>query len=204
MSGTRVRGPRARRSVGLQCGSRRRGPGQGTTVDDPIGTGHVACLVGCQHHGRGGNPFGPSESPHRAISHELGHARIEGERLEFAGVECKFTDQEDAEAVNFTIKAETAHGPTGLWVSRAIGWNVGFDYEEELVQVSLLGGEFARISMAQNSGDENGGIRWHRGDGPDPLLAVVGTSVMATGTLQGHPGSESPLAGDFVMAANCS
>lgn len=85
-----------------------------------------------------------------------------------------------------------------------LGWTVGFDYEEELVQVSLLGGEFAQISMAQNSGDESGGIDWHRGDGPDPLLVVVGKDAMATGTLESHPGSENALAGTFVMAANCS
>lgn len=131
------------------------------------------------------------------------YIEIDGERLEFTGLECSFTDQDDAEAVNFTVEGQTKYGTTELWVSRAIGWNVGFDYEEELVQVSLLDGEFAEISMAQNSGDEDGGIRWHRGDGPDPLLQVVGSDVMATGTLEGHPGSENPQAGAFVMAANC-
>jgi len=131
------------------------------------------------------------------------YIEIEGERLEFPGLECSFTDEEDAEAVNFTVEADTQHGLTELWVSRAIGWNVGFDYEEELVQVSLLDGEFAEISMAQNSGDEDGGTDWHRGDGPDPLLAVVGSEVMATGTLEGHAGSDNPEAGQFVMAAHC-
>lgn len=131
------------------------------------------------------------------------YIEIEGERLEFTGLECSFTDEEDAEAVNFTVEGQTAYGLTELWVSRVIGWGAGFDYEEELVQVSLLDGEFAEISMAQNSGDEDGGIEWHRGDGPDPLLAVVGSDVMATGTLEGHPGSENPQAGAFVMAANC-
>lgn len=131
------------------------------------------------------------------------YIEIEGERLEFTGVECSFTDRDDAEAVNFTVEGETSRGLAELWVSRSIGWGVGFDYEEELVQVSHLGGEFAQISMAQNSGEEDGSIDWHRGDGPDPLIAVVGTDVVATGTLDGHPGSDDPQAGAFVMAANC-
>lgn len=131
------------------------------------------------------------------------YIEIEGERLEFTGVECSITNDTDAEAVNFTIENETSYGPTELWVSRAIGWNVGFDYEEELVQLSLVGGEFAQISMAQNSGEEDGSIEWHSGDGPDPLLTVMGSEVVATGTLEGHPGSDAPVAGEFVMAANC-
>lgn len=91
-----------------------------------------------------------------------------------------------------------------------IGWgDVGFDYEEELVQVSHLGGtggrgEYSDISMAQNSGDEDGGIDWSRGDGPDPMVRIVGSDVTAIGTLEGHPGSEDPLEGTFAMAANCN
>lgn len=133
----------------------------------------------------------------------MAYVEIEGERLEFTDVECSITDEEDAKSVNFTVEGETSYGLTELWVSRSIGWGVGFDYEEELVQVSHLSGEVAEISMAQNSGDEDGGIDWHRGDGPDPLLAMVGSDVTATGALEGHPGSENPQEGAFVMAAHC-
>ena len=153
-----------------------------------------------------------SESLHSGIETAAAgtaYIEIEGERLEFSGIECKITERDNGEALLFNVEGETVYGTTELSVLRGIGWGVGFDYEEELVQVSHLAGtngrdrDSADISMAQNSGDQDGGINWHRGGGPDPLLQIVGANVTATGTLSGHPGSENPQEGDFVLAANC-
>ncbi len=132
---------------------------------------------------------------------------IEGERLDFSGVECTLTDRDGGEALVFTVEGETAYGTTELAFVRNIGW-LGFDYEEELVQVTHLGGtgdrgEFSDISMAQNAGDEEGGIEWYSGDGPDPMARIVDSDVTAIGTLSGTPGSENPQEGDFALAANC-
>lgn len=137
------------------------------------------------------------------------YIEIEGERLEFSGIECKITERDDGEALQFNVKGETTRGTTELSVLRGIGWGVGFDYEEELVQVTHLADSDGRdldavdISMAQNSGDEAGVKRWHRGNGPDPMFRIVGANVTATGRLSGHRGSENPQEGDFVLAANC-
>lgn len=134
------------------------------------------------------------------------YIEIEGERLEFGGLECRLTDRDDGGALTFTVEAETAYGLTELSFVRNIGW-FGFDYEEELVQVTHVGGTGGRelndISMAQNGGDEEGGIEWYRGDGPDPMAQIVGSDVTAVGTLAGLPGAENPQEGDFVLAAHC-
>jgi len=138
---------------------------------------------------------------------------INGERLDFTGLECDLTDLDGGSAVQFAVEGETSYGVTRLSVWRGIGWDVGFEYEEELIQVTHLqdaadANKPARwstatnFSMAQNSGDEDGGIKWHRGDGPDPMLRIVGSDVTATGTLTGLGdayGSEYA----FTMAANC-
>lgn len=134
------------------------------------------------------------------------YIEIEGERLEFGDLDCRFTERDDGGALTFNVEAETAYGLTELAFVRNIGW-FGFDYEEELVQVTHVGGTGGRelndISMAQNGGDEEGGIEWYRGDGPDPMAQIVGTDVTAIGTLAGLPGAENPQEGDFVLAANC-
>ncbi|MEX2470077.1 MAG: hypothetical protein WD396_10005 [Pseudohongiellaceae bacterium] len=137
------------------------------------------------------------------------YIEIEGERLKFSGIECKITERDDGEALRFNVKGETTRGTTELSVLRGIGWGVGFDYEEELVQVTHLTDTDGRdldsvdISMAQNSADEAGVKRWHRGNGPDPMFRIVGANVTAIGTLSGHRGSDNPQEGNFVLAANC-
>lgn len=132
---------------------------------------------------------------------------IEGERLDFTGVECTLTEVEDFDSLQFIVQNDTDYGVTELSVSRAIGVGRGFDYEEELVQVTHLGGTGGRelndISIAQNAGAEDGSIEWYRGDGPDPMLQIVGSDVTATGTLGPFPGSENPSEGEFSLAANC-
>ena len=135
------------------------------------------------------------------------YIEVEGERLDFSGVECRVTDRDDGGAVNFSVQGETAYGTTELFFVRNIGY-LGFEYEEELVQLTHLGGtggrgEFSDISMAQNHGDEDGTITWSRGDGPDPMARIVGSDVTAIGTLSGTPGSDNAQEGDFALAANC-
>ena len=138
---------------------------------------------------------------------------IDDERIDFTGLECNVTVGDGGSAVQFAVEGESSYGVTRLSVLRGIGWDVGSDYEEELVQVthlkdaanvgsSLRWSSSTNFSMAQNSGDENGGIKWRRGDGPDPMLRIVGSDVTAEGTLSGlrdSYGSEY----EFKMAANC-
>ena len=135
------------------------------------------------------------------------YIEIEGERLDFAGVECTADEREGAEILQFIVQGDTAYGRTELSLRRGIGPDLGFDYEEELVQVTHIGGTGGRelndISNAQNGGDEDGTTEWFRGDGPDPMIRIVGSEVTATGTLAGLPGAENPHEGEFVLAAHC-
>lgn len=138
---------------------------------------------------------------------------LDGERLDFTGLECNVTELDGGSAVRFAVEGATSYGVTKLSVLRGIGWDVGFEYEEELIQVthvensgdgssSVDWNSSSNFSMAQNSGDEDGGIKWRRGSGPDPMIRIVGSDVTATGTLSGMRdayGSEFA----FEMAANC-
>ncbi|MBX9470990.1 hypothetical protein [Microcella sp.] len=135
------------------------------------------------------------------------YIEIAGERLDFAGVECTADEREGAETVQFIVQGDTAYGRTELSLRRGIGPDLGFNYEEELVQVTHIGGTGGRelndISNAQNGGDEDGSTEWFRGDGPDPMIRIVGSDISARGTLAGLPGAENPHEGEFVLAANC-
>lgn len=138
---------------------------------------------------------------------------IDDERLDFTELECDVTELDGGSAMKFAVEGATSYGVTKLSVLRGIGWDVGFEYEEELIQVTHVevsgdGNSFvdwnssSNFSMAQNSGDEDGGIKWRRGSGPDPMIRMVGSDVTATGTLSGMRdayGSEFA----FEMAANC-
>lgn len=169
-----------------------------------------------QSSGGGGLDTLYAESSHEDVETAApgtAYINIDGERLEFTGLECDVTEGDGGSAVQFDVEGETSYGLTKLSVLRGIGWDVGFEYEEELIQVTHLqdaagSGSPARwstatnFSMAQNSGDEDGTINWHRGDGPDPMLRIVGSDVTAKGTLTGLAdsyGSEF----EFTMAANC-
>ncbi|WP_159621343.1 hypothetical protein [Ruania rhizosphaerae] len=140
---------------------------------------------------------------------EPGSAYIEfaSDRLDFDDVECRIEDVPDAGVFEVTARGETGLGPAELRWSRTIGSGVGWAWEDEYVNLSLVGGtaerELNSNSMVTAQRDEDGETEWLSGSGTTPLVRLVGTEATAVGAFDGTPGSEDPLVGDFVAAVTC-
>ncbi|QOR71583.1 hypothetical protein IM660_04640 [Ruania alkalisoli] len=140
---------------------------------------------------------------------EPGSAYIEfaSDRLDFDDVECRIEDVPDAGVFEVTAQGETALGRAEMRWSRTIGSGVGWAWEDEYVNLSLVGGtaerELNSNSMVTAQRDEGGDTEWLSGSGTTPLVRLVGTEATAVGSFDGTPGSEDPLVGDFVAAVTC-
>lgn len=154
-----------------------------------------------------------SESLHDGVAPAApGTAYIEvaGERFEFESVQCDVFD-EPSRGV-FSLSANDDASGTGhrFYLSREIGPDIGFNWENEHVQLALLttpasgdAPEQFSNSMAQHGRDEGEPPAWDWGDGTSPLVRVVGDEATAMGTLEGILLAPDPLEGDFVAAATC-
>ncbi|MFV2198631.1 hypothetical protein [Nocardiopsis sp. LOL_012] len=151
-----------------------------------------------------------ADALHDVVSAEAGTAYIEvdGTRLEFDEPSCDHTEAEGGERLSVLATGNDAGlGPIELRMTREIGPDLGWNWEDEFVQLTLIGGtperELNSISMVQHGRERGGSPEWQRGSGPSPLIRAVGQEVTATGTLADAPMAQDPLSGAFTAAAHC-
>lgn len=151
-----------------------------------------------------------SESLHEDVTPAApGTAYIEvaGERFEFESLNCTVNDETDRGQFIVAASGETTDSGHILYLSRQIGADIGFEFEEEHVQLALLvteGGE-SRMSnsMAQHEREQGEPAEWMRGSGSHPLIRVVGKEATAIGVLEGVPFAPNPAEAEFIAAATC-
>ena len=151
-----------------------------------------------------------ADAPHDVPPAEPGTAYIEidGTRLEFDEPSCEHAELEGGE--RFSVLAtgnDSEFGPIELRMVREIGPDLGWNWEDEFVQLTLIGGvpdrELNSISMAQHGREQGGSPEWDHGSGPSPLIRTTGEEATATGNLGKFPMAQEPLTGDFVTAVHC-
>jgi hypothetical protein len=102
---------------------------------------------------------------------------------------------------------ETTGSGHQLYLSRKTGSDIGFTFEEELVQLALLvaedGAERMSNALAQHERAQGEPPAWIRGSGSHPLVRVVGNEATARGVLDGVPSATDPAEAAFVAAATC-
>lgn len=135
------------------------------------------------------------------------YIEIAGERIEFGEVECTVDETPGAQAFRATASQDGGHL---LYFAREIGPDIGWSWEDEYVQLALLDpvedGDVDRYSnaMIQHERAEDGAPEWDWGEGPSPVIRVVGDQATATGVMEAMPFAEDPLTGEFVAAVTCS
>lgn len=145
---------------------------------------------------------------------EAGTAYLEtaGQRFDFASVTCSLDDTPGAQRLSVTASDETTGAGHKLYLTREIGPDYGFNFENEHVQLAYLvlgeGGapdQFSNL-MAQHARDEGEAPNWLEGSGESPLLRIVGKQVTATGAFDAVPFAPETSLGDaapFIAAATC-
>ncbi|MBE1457879.1 hypothetical protein H4W79_002093 [Nocardiopsis terrae] len=136
------------------------------------------------------------------------YIEVDGTRLEFDELSCEHMEAEGGERLSVLATGEDADlGPIELRMTREIGPDLGWNWEDELVQLTLVGGtrdrELNSISMVQHGRERGGSPEWDHGSGPSPLIRAMGEEATATGTIADAPMSQDPLSGDFTAAAHC-
>ena len=138
------------------------------------------------------------------------YLEVAGERFEFADVQCSVDDTPGASRLEVTASGEAGGAPHKLYLKREIGPDLGFNLENEHVQLAYFvpgeGGAADQYSnaMAQHSRDEGEEPAWSQGAGESPLLRIVGPEVTATGELGAVPFAPDGAGdGQFVAAATC-
>ncbi|MGC0272804.1 hypothetical protein ACO0LV_07375 [Pseudactinotalea sp. Z1739] len=138
------------------------------------------------------------------------YIEIGGERFEFTTLSCTVNDEPGRGQFIVSASEESTGSGHRLYLSREIGADLGFNFENEHVQFAHLidsGDDEAMAqysnSMAQHGRDEGEEPDWLEGAGESPLVRAVGDEATAIGTLAGVMFAEEPLEGDFVAAATC-
>ncbi|WP_110588302.1 hypothetical protein [Microbacterium suaedae] len=151
-----------------------------------------------------------SESLHEGVAPAApGTAYIEvaGERFEFESLTCTLADEPDIGQFIAAANGETTGSGHSMYLSREIGTDIGFHFEDEYVQLALLvteGGEDRMSnSMAQHEREQGTSPEWVRGSGTHPLIRVVGNEATAMGVLDGVPFAPDPAEAEFIAAATC-
>ena len=185
--------------------------------DDSSGTGESSVDVSQQSIAGSDNPPGPAyqESLHAESLHDgvdqssAGTAYLEvgPDRYEFTNVSCTIDDTPGASRA--TVTASRDDNGHMLYVTREIGPDIGFDFENEHVQFAYLvsDGETERYAnfMAQHKRDDGNDPEWLMGFGTSPLVRVVGLDLTATGefeaavTIAGAPSYDTA----FTAAVSC-
>lgn len=138
-----------------------------------------------------------------------GTAYIEaaGERYEFTDIACTISEEPGREQLIVNAGGEITGSGHRLYFSRQVGAELGFNFENEHVQLSVLTGEGSAAtmnnSMAQHARDLGEDPDWMFGEGESPLVRIVGGEVTAIGVLQRLPGAPSAVEGTFLAAATC-
>lgn len=154
-----------------------------------------------------------SESLHEGVAPAppgTAYIEVAGERFEFENLDCTINDQPGRGQFIVSASDDTSGSGHRLYFSREIGSDIGFNWENEHVQLALLtapgGGESMgqySNSMAQHSRDEGKPPEWLEGSGTSPLVRLVGNESTATGSLSEIMFADTPLAGEFIAAATC-
>lgn len=155
-----------------------------------------------------------AESLHEGVepaSPGTAYIEVAGERIEFSDLDCIV--DETPGASRFRVEARGDADGVGhiLYLDREIGPEIGWSFEDELVQLALLttaateeAPDRFSNSLAQHGREEGEQPEWAEGSGPSPLIRAVGQQATATGSLDGAMFADAPLEGDFVAAATCS
>ncbi|MBK0419866.1 hypothetical protein JD276_12565 [Leucobacter sp. CSA1] len=135
------------------------------------------------------------------------YIEVAGERFEFESLNCTINDEPERGQFIITASGETTGSGHKLYLSRQIGSDIGFNFEDEHVQLALLvtenGESRMSNSMAQHERQPGEPAEWVRGSGTHPLVRAVGSEATATGTLEGVPFAPDPAEAEFVAAATC-
>lgn len=136
------------------------------------------------------------------------YIEVAGERFEFENLDCTVADEPDRGQFIISAGGEATGSGHRLYLSRQIGSDIGFAFEEEHVQLSLLvvedGAEKMSNAMAQHERDQGEAVDWIRGSGSHPLVRVVGNEATASGVLEGVPFAHDPAEAEFIAAATCA
>ena len=151
-----------------------------------------------------------SESLHEGVTPAppgTAYIEVAGERFEFESLDCTINDEPGRRQFIVSAGGETTGSGHMLYLSRQIGSDIGFNFEEEHVQLALLvtenGENRMSNSMAQHEREQGEPAEWVRGSGAHPLARVVGKEATATGALEGVPFAPDPTEAEFIAAATC-
>lgn len=134
------------------------------------------------------------------------YLEVGGDRYEFEGVSCSIDDTPGASRVNVSASNDDGHH---LYLSREIGPDVGFDFENEHVQFAYLTGEGEKARyanfMAQLEREEGQDVEWLMGSGESPLVHIVGTKMTAAGEFKAaaSPDGAPDYNTTFTTAITC-
>src|SRR5690606_24672262 len=92
------------------------------------------------------------------------YIEVAGERFEFENLDCTVADEPDRGQFIISAGGEATGSGHRLYLSRQIGSDIGFAFEEENVQLSLLvvedGAEKMSNAMAQHERDQGEAVDW--------------------------------------------
>lgn len=138
------------------------------------------------------------------------YIEVEGQRYVFTDVACEVHDDPDAGRFNVVAYEEAGGIGHQLYFKRTIGDDVGWNWEDEYVQLAvqiLEGGEDAmnqyHSSLAQHEREQGAAPEWELGDGTSPLVRVVGKQATATGVLEALMLHDEAVEGEFIAAVTC-
>lgn len=135
------------------------------------------------------------------------YIEVAGERFEFSDLTCTISEQPGREQFIVAAGQETTGAGHQLTLSRQIGADIGFSFEEEHVQLSLLvtqdGTEKMSNTMAQHEREQGQPAQWIHGSGTAPLIHVVERQATARGVVAGVPHAPISTDSEFVAAATC-
>ncbi len=135
---------------------------------------------------------------------------ITGQRFDFTEVVCTIRDEPGAQRFRVDATGDTEGAGHLLYIDRQIGENIGWNWEDELVQFAQrLPQEneddpaMWHSSMIQHERPRNGAVQWDHGGGASPVIRVVGDQATATGTMTAMMFHNQAFEGEFIATATC-
>ncbi len=136
------------------------------------------------------------------------YIEIAGERFDFEEVTCTLSEEPGAEKLYVHARGESTGAGHHLYFERAIGEDIGWNWEDEYFQLALLtpdedGTEQFSNSLIQHERAKGGDPEWAHGEGELPVLRIVGKEVTTVGALSAAPFAPDPVEGPYVAAVTC-
>ena len=136
------------------------------------------------------------------------YIEIAGERFDFDEVTCTLSEEPGAEKLHVHARGESTGAGHQLYFERAIGEDIGWNWEDEYFQLALLtpdeeGTELFSNSLIQHERAKGGDPEWAHGEGELPVLRIVGKEVTTVGELSAVPFAPDPIEGPYVAAVTC-